>query len=63
GQTAAERSRRYVTFMKEAITAEELRLIREAVQRGQLTGNQRLVDEIERVAWVRIERRGQERPR
>ncbi|HBN9546076.1 TPA: transposase, partial [Pseudomonas aeruginosa] len=55
--------RRYVTFMKEAIPAEELRLIHEAVQRGQLTGNQRFVDEIERVAGVRIERRGQGRPR
>ncbi|EMB9880483.1 transposase, partial [Pseudomonas aeruginosa] len=63
GQTAEERYRRYVTFMKEAIPAEELRLIREAVQRGQLTGNQRFVDEIERVAGVRIERRGQGRPR
>ncbi|MGV5393740.1 transposase, partial [Pseudomonas aeruginosa] len=62
-QTAEERYRRYVTFMKEAIPAEELRLIREAVQRGQLTGNQRFVDEIERVAGVRIERRGQGRPR
>ncbi|ELC0901628.1 transposase, partial [Pseudomonas aeruginosa] len=50
-------------FMKEAIPAEELRLIREAVQRGQLTGNQRFVDETERVAGVRIERRGQGRPR
>ncbi|MEN1424301.1 hypothetical protein AAIH15_34920, partial [Pseudomonas aeruginosa] len=29
----------------------------------QLTGNQRFVDEIERVAGVRIERRGQGRPR
>ncbi len=63
GQTAEERYRRYVTFVKEAIPAEELRLIREAVQRGQLTGNQRFVDEIERVAGVRIERRGQGRPR
>ncbi len=63
GQTAEERYRRYVTFVKEAIPAEELKLIREAVQRGQLTGNQRFVDEIERVAGVRIERRGQGRPR
>ncbi|MCR7789667.1 hypothetical protein NS832_32960, partial [Pseudomonas aeruginosa] len=63
GQTAEERYRRYVTFMKEAIPVEELRLTREAVQRGQLTGNQRFVDEIERVAGVRIERRGQGRPR
>ncbi|HBN8288962.1 TPA: transposase, partial [Pseudomonas aeruginosa] len=62
-QTAEERYRRYVTFVKEAIPAEELRLIREAVQRGQLTGNQRFVDEIERVAGVRIERHGQGRPR
>ncbi|MCO3060442.1 transposase, partial [Pseudomonas aeruginosa] len=63
GQTVEERYRRYVTFVKEAIPAEELKLIREAVQRGQLTGNQRFLDEIERVAGVRIERRGQGRPR
>jgi hypothetical protein len=37
-------------------------LIREALQRGQLTGSERFVDEIDRKLGVRVERRGQGRP-
>ncbi|MCY1414345.1 Transposase IS200 like protein [compost metagenome] len=63
GSTEAMRRDRYIEFVKQAIPPEELALIREAVQRGQLTGNARFVDEIERVTGIRIERRGQGRPK
>ncbi|WP_018879056.1 MULTISPECIES: hypothetical protein [unclassified Thioalkalivibrio] len=36
--------------------------MREALQRGQLTGNQRFVDEVEQVIGCRIERRRPGRP-
>jgi putative transposase len=63
GNTAQQRSERYRTFVREAISQAELSVIREALQRGQLTGNPRFVDEVERIAGLRIERRGQGRPR
>lgn len=63
GSSAQERTHRYKAFMREAISLDETRLIREALQRGQLTGSNRFVDEIERVAGLRIEARGQGRPR
>ncbi|SDU16346.1 putative transposase [Pseudomonas pohangensis] len=63
GQDPIERSARYEAFMKQATTADELRLIREALQRGQLTGNSRFVDEIAHITGIRIEQRGQGRPR
>ncbi|MFC5694169.1 transposase [Pseudomonas sp. GCM10022186] len=58
-----ERRRRYAEFVRQAVPAEELSLIREAIQRGQLTGSSRFVDEVERIAGVRIERRKQGRPK
>ncbi|MDH4610374.1 transposase [Pseudomonas sp. BN102] len=58
-----ERRRRYAEFVRQAVPAEELSLIREAIQRGQLTGSNRFVDEVERIAGVRIERRKQGRPK
>ncbi|MFZ6045988.1 transposase [Pseudomonas sp. CR3202] len=63
GATDEERRRRYAEFVRQAVPAEELNLIREAIQRGQLTGNNRFVDEVERIAGVRIERRKQGRPK
>lgn len=63
GATDEERRRRYAEFVRQAVSAEELSLIREALQRGQLTGNNRFVDEVERIAGVRIERRKQGRPK
>jgi len=61
-ETDAERSSRYIDFVSGAIPDAELRLIREAVQCGQLTGSNRFVEEIERIAGIRIEHRGQGRP-
>ncbi|MCF7201300.1 transposase [Pseudomonas oligotrophica] len=63
GDTAQQRSERYGTFVRGAVSQAELSLIREGLQRGQLTGNCRFIDEVERIAGLRIERRGQGRPR
>lgn len=63
GRTAAERRQRYGQFLRGAIPAGEWALIRNALQRGQLTGSARFVDEIERVLGLRIEHRGRGRPR
>lgn len=62
GADPGVRRERYAAFVKQAVSEEETRLIRDALQRGQLTGNDRFVEEIERIAGLRIERRGQGRP-
>jgi putative transposase len=63
GDTAMERRLRYEEFVRQAIPTDQLRLIRDALQRGQLTGTSRFVDEVERIVGVRVEQRGQGRPR
>jgi putative transposase len=63
GQTAKERCHRYGEFVNQAIPATEFKLIREALQRGQLTGSSRFVNEVEQIIGLRIECRGQGRPR
>lgn len=63
GDTAQQRSERYKAFVRGSVSQAELSLIREGLQRGQLTGSSRFVDEVERIAGLRIERRGQGRPR
>jgi len=50
-------------FVEQAIPEHELSLMREALQRGQLTGNERFVNEVEQINGCRIERRRLERPR
>ncbi|SEM58033.1 putative transposase [Pseudomonas sp. ok272] len=63
GDSSVERRRNYENFVRQAVPGEEIRLIREALQRGQLTGTKRFVDEIERIAGLRIIHRGQGRPK
>ena len=63
GATAMERRRKYDVFVREAIPTEQVRLIRDALQCGQLTGTGRFVDEVERIIGIRVEQRGQGRPR
>ena len=63
GDTPERRRIRYMEFIRESATSSEIELIRSALQRGQLTGSARFVDEIERVQGQRIELRGQGRPR
>ena len=62
GKTEQQRRSRYAAFVSQGVRPSELILIREALQRGQLTGTQRFVDEIDRKLGVRVERRGRGRP-
>lgn len=63
GHDQVERRERYETFVRQAVSSGEVQLIRESLQRGQLTGNGRFIDEIERITGLRIEQRGQGRPK
>ena len=63
GNTATERQTRYRSWVTSGIPEAELRLIREAVQRGQLTGSDRFVSAIEARFGRRVESRGCGRPR
>ncbi|UCG73820.1 MAG: transposase [Chromatiales bacterium] len=62
GETAAARATAYAKFVAAEIPEGQSARIRAAVQRNQLTGGRRFVDEIERRTGVRIESRGQGRP-
>jgi putative transposase len=63
GDTPERRRIRYMEFMRQAVPSSEIDLIRAALQRGQLTGGARFVDEIERIQGQRVELRGQGRPK
>ncbi|MBI5462303.1 MAG: transposase [Gammaproteobacteria bacterium] len=62
GDDEAQRQARYRQFLLESIPPGEWALIREAVQRGQLTGTSRFVDQVEDILGRRIERRSPGRP-
>lgn len=62
GTSDTARRERYRTFVREAVPEAETQIIREALQRGQLTGNGRFVDEVEQILGRRIEFRRQGRP-
>jgi putative transposase len=57
------RGERYAEWVKGSIPNGEWSLIRQTLQRGQLTGSTRFVDEIEQKINRRVEFRGQGRPR
>jgi putative transposase len=63
GSTAEARATAYRDFVRGAIPDGEWRLIREALQRGQLTGSARFTDQVESMVRRRIEHRGRGRPR
>ena len=44
----------YAAFVSQGVRPSELKLIRDALQRGQLTGNERFVDEIDRKLGGRV---------
>lgn len=62
GNDAIERHVRHREFLAAAIPEGEWGLIRTAVQRGQLTGSGRFIDEVERILGRRIEHRKPGRP-
>lgn len=57
-----ERADKYADWVKSVIPDGELERIRQSLQRGQLTGGNRFVDEVERKIERRIEFRGPGRP-
>ncbi|MBU1568711.1 MAG: transposase [Proteobacteria bacterium] len=61
--TAKKRQRKYKDYFLGTISDEEMELIRGAIQRGQLTGTNQFIEEIEAKVGKRIEFRGQGRPR
>jgi putative transposase len=63
GSTAEARATAYRALVRNAIPQGEWRLIREALQRGQLTGSERLTDQVEAMVRRRIEHRGRGRLR
>lgn len=63
GASSETRAMRYKEFVHSAIPVGEWDLIREALQRGQLTGTQRFTLDVERLIGRRIEPRKQGRPR
>jgi REP-associated tyrosine transposase len=63
GETDEERRFRYEEFVQSAIPDGEWELIQEAIARGQLTGNSRYIEEVEKIIGRRIEHRWPGRPR
>lgn len=63
GRSDDERKQRYVGFLEAGISSSEQKFIQDSVNRNQLTGNNRFVDEIESRIGLRVERRGRGRPR
>ena len=57
------RARLYQAFVMAAITEEEWRLMRQAIQRGQLTGTERFTEEVAAKIGKRIALQGQGRPK
>ncbi|KGE65080.1 MULTISPECIES: transposase [Pseudomonas] len=57
-----EKRARYVSLIEQGIPTSEIQLIRNALQRGQLTGNSVFTDDIEKITGLRIANRGQGRP-
>lgn len=58
-----QRATRYREFVRTAIPEGEWDLLREALQRGQLTGTERFVGEVDKIIGRRIEHRTRGRPR
>lgn len=62
GGSDEERRVRYREFVQSAIPIGEWELIQEAIARGQLTGNSRYIEEVEKIIGRRIEHRRPGRP-
>lgn len=63
GGTESARKEGYARFIRSAVPDSELDLIRGALQRGQLTGNQQFVEEVSQFLGRRLEVRGPGRPK
>lgn len=63
GKNAAERQRAYHEYVYQTIPEEELKLIRDSIQRNQTTGGNRFRVELEKKLKVRLSNRGPGRPK
>ncbi|MFH1217963.1 MAG: transposase [Pseudomonadota bacterium] len=63
GNTTVERAGKYKKWLCDTVPEEELKLIREATQRGQLTANKKFEKEVSKKLGRRIELRGPGRPK
>jgi len=63
GKSEKERQRAYAEYVLGTVPEYEIKLIREALQRGQLTGSERFRDEIEKKLGVRVSNKRQGRPK
>jgi len=57
GESAVEARDRYIKFVEQNATEGEIELIQTSLQRGQLTGNHRFIDQVEQMIGRRIEHR------
>lgn len=62
GPDRSSRARYYAELLQQPLADDDSRLIREALQRGQLTGNPAFVDQVAAIIGRRIEHRGRGRP-
>jgi putative transposase len=63
GSDNAERASHYQAFVRQGIGVSEAHFIKDSINRNQLTGNDRFIDEIEQRVGFRVERRRPGRPR
>lgn len=63
GKSESECEQHYKEWVQGHIPDEEWRMIRQSIQRGQLTGSDRFIEEVEKKIGRRIEFRGQGRPK
>ena len=63
GDTADERQVHYLEYLLEGIPDEEEKLLKEAIQREQITGSSKFCQQVEKDHGVKLYRRGPGRPR
>ncbi len=63
GKNAEERQKAYLEYVIQTIPEEELKLIRESIQRNQVTGGNRFRNQLEKKYNLRLSNRGPGRPR
>lgn len=63
GKSPKERETKYEGWMAKSIPESEWELIRQAVQRGQLTGGDSFIERVSKTIGQRVEFRGQGRPK
>ena len=63
GRNKNERQKEYARYVMSTVPEHEINLIRKALQRGQLTRNERFREELSRRTGIRFSNRGPGRPK